>query len=102
MMRRDHPLDIAAEYRISSQNENEAGTLAMGTKRFDCLGDFCRHDFPVAVRCRVCGHYVEMDPGPLMMRWGYGRHPRDLPWTCSQCGAKGNMIATAIDARLER
>lgn len=72
----------------------------MGTKEFRCLGDWCRHGDTVAVRCRACGRVVELDPHPLMMRWGYGRHPASLPWRCSQCGASKRHIAVGIDARI--
>lgn len=72
----------------------------MGTKEFRCLGDWFRHGDAVAVRCRSCGRMVELDPGPLLMRHGYGRHPRDLPWRCASCGSKN--VAVGIDARLGR
>lgn len=74
---------------------------AVGTKRFDCVGDFQRHGVPIAVLCRSCGKYAEVDPATLILRpKTFNRHPSALPWRCSRCGARGSKIAVGYEARM--
>lgn len=74
----------------------------MGAKRFDCLGDWSRWGAMIPLRCRKCGHEGEVDPSPLMMRWGYGRSLEGLPFRCDQCKASGRDIMVGRAARLWR
>jgi hypothetical protein len=73
----------------------------VGTKRFDCVADFQRHGVPIAVLCRSCWKYAEVDPATLILRpKTFNRHPAALPWRCSRCGATGSKIAVGYDARM--
>ncbi|MFL7901602.1 hypothetical protein ACJ41P_10745 [Azospirillum argentinense] len=72
----------------------------MGTKRLDCLGQLSRHNVMVAVFCKGCQHFAELDPAPLMMRFGWGAAPEDIPWRCSECGAGRSRILVGRHARL--
>lgn len=78
----------------------------MGTKRFDSVGDYARHREPIPLRCRACWHYGEVDPVPLILRFGSGRPPELVPWRCSACGSRsGFLLASAAripDERLRR
>lgn len=75
----------------------------MGTKRFDDVRDFCRHDVAIAVFCQRCRKYAEIDACTLILRpKTINRHPSTLPWRCSRCGASGKDILVGYDARMQR
>ncbi|CAO3459560.1 hypothetical protein [Azospirillum argentinense] len=74
----------------------------MGTKRLDCLGRLSRHNVMIALFCRDCRHFADVDPTPLILRFGWGREPESVPWVCSQCGARESRILVGRPARLVR
>lgn len=72
----------------------------MGFKRVETLGEHVDHDVGVAVCCRRCRRYVELEAGPLIPARGSNRRPETLRFRCTGCGAAGpGAIAVGKEAR---
>ncbi|GAA4247491.1 hypothetical protein GCM10022293_03220 [Azospirillum formosense] len=74
----------------------------MSTKRVDSLGRLAYHDLTIPVKCRACGHFAEVEPSSLILRFGWATEPEHIPWRCSACGARGRMILVGRPARMHR
>lgn len=74
----------------------------MSTKRLDCLGRLSFHGALIAVYCRDCRHFAEIEPSSLILRFGWNREPEALPWRCSRCGAGRDRVLVGRAAHLAR
>jgi hypothetical protein len=71
----------------------------VGYKRIDLLSDHSRHGIAVAVFCRKCGHFAELDAADLLRRGRRNLPPTALPFRCARCNARGDQIAVGKEAR---
>ena len=73
----------------------------MGTKRFDTIFDFQRHDFAVEVRCS-CGHVGVLDANELVetfARKGWAMNSLVTAkdhLRCSKCGRRPERIGPGM------
>ncbi|MCW2242297.1 hypothetical protein [Azospirillum canadense] len=74
----------------------------MSTKRLDCLGRLSYHGVLIPLKCTACGHFAEVQPGDLILRFGWAAEPERIPWRCSKCGADRTRILVGRAARMAR
>jgi hypothetical protein len=64
----------------------------------DTLGKAARHGMLLRVECPSCGRRKFYDASALMMVYGGGRDPRDLPFSrCLDCTPKPRVTVHEID-----
>ena len=60
----------------------------------DTLGKAVRHNMLVRTECQVCGNVALYRASDLMMLYGGGRNPFELPFKCRKCkpGVKVSLV----------
>lgn len=71
----------------------------MGFRRVETVCEHFRHGIPLAILCRACGRYIELNPADLPRHCPSRSRPENLPFRCSRCGARGETLAHGKEAR---
>ena len=64
----------------------------------DTLGKAARHGMIIRVECPACGRRKFYESAQLLMHYGGGRDPRELPFgKCVECTPKPRITVLEID-----